>query len=114
MCHGSGGLAGQFHFGARTGGSVVMLGISKMLVGVFLGGLVLSYLSFYPGSILGLLLIFAGVELALPIVDQRGRESFFVLLITAVGILAVNTAVGFLMGTVVAVTLRAFRKRQGA
>lgn len=114
MCHGSGGLAGQYHFGARTGGSVVMLGIFKLLVGVFLGAMVLNILPFYPGSILGLLLIFAGVELALPIADQRSREKLLVVLITATGILAVNTAIGFLMGTVVATVLVAVRRRNNS
>lgn len=112
MCHGSGGLAGQYHFGARTGGSVVMLGVAKLLVGVFLGGVVLNFLPFYPGSILGLLLIFAGVELALPIADQRGKEKLLVVLITAVGILAVNTAIGFLLGIGVTTVLFAARQRK--
>ena len=114
MCHGSGGLAGQYHFGARTGGSMVMLGVAKMLAGIFLGGLVLSYLAFFPGSILGLLLVFAGVELALPIVDQRSREKLLVVLITAVGILAVNTAVGFLAGIAVAGILLAVQRHNNS
>ncbi|NJO54669.1 MAG: hypothetical protein HC829_07365, partial [Bacteroidales bacterium] len=37
MCHGTGGLAGQHRFGARTGGSVVMLGATKMLLAVLVG-----------------------------------------------------------------------------
>jgi len=111
MCHGSGGLAAQYHFGARTGGSVVMLGICKLLIGVFLSAMVLDSLPFYPGSILGLLLIFAGLELALPIADQRGRDKLVVVLITAVGILAVNTAIGFVLGSVVAAILLAVRRR---
>lgn len=112
MCHGSGGLAGQYHFGARTGGSVVMLGTAKLLAGIFLGGVVLNYLPFFPGSILGLLLIFAGVELALPIADQRSKEKLLVVLITAVGILAVNTAIGFVLGAGVAAILFAVRRRK--
>ena len=35
MCHGSGGLAGQHRFGARTNLSVLMLGLSKLLLGLF-------------------------------------------------------------------------------
>ena len=53
MCHGAGGLAGQYRFGARTGGSVVMLGIAKILLAVLLGGVLLVWLREYPQSVLG-------------------------------------------------------------
>jgi len=33
MCHGAGGLAAQYRFGARTGGSVIILGILKIAAG---------------------------------------------------------------------------------
>jgi MFS superfamily sulfate permease-like transporter len=36
-CHGSGGLAGQHRFGARTGGSMVVLGLCKMGLGILFG-----------------------------------------------------------------------------
>ena len=44
MCHGSGGLAAQYRFGARSGGSVVMLGIAKMALAVLFGGSLLGWL----------------------------------------------------------------------
>ncbi|HSA24376.1 MAG TPA: putative sulfate/molybdate transporter, partial [Myxococcota bacterium] len=70
MCHGSGGLAAQVLFGARTGGSVVMLGLGKALAGLAFGGALLSLLQSYPSAILGVLLVFAGLELA-----RAARES---------------------------------------
>lgn len=106
MCHGSGGLAGQYYFGARTGGSVVMLGSGKLIIGLFFGGLAMSLLPFFPHSILGLLLFFAGIELALPARDQLARNQFYVVAITAIGILAVNTLAGFLLGMAAAMLMR--------
>ncbi len=112
MCHGSGGLAGQYFFGARTGGSVIMLGVGKLLVGLGLGAAALKLLPYYPGSILGVLLVFAGIQLALPVVDQKSRDGLTIALVTAAGILAVNTAIGFLMGAVVAAVMHIMDRRR--
>lgn len=64
VCHGAGGLAAQYRFGARSGSSVVMLGVFKMIVGFFFGESLLSLLSRYPNSILGIMVLAAGLELA--------------------------------------------------
>jgi MFS superfamily sulfate permease-like transporter len=98
VCHGAGGLAGQFHFGARTGGSVVFLGGVKMAVGVAAATALLSPLRNFPQSILGALLVFAGLELSLPARDLTARADFLVALLTAGLILAVNVTIGFLAG----------------
>jgi MFS superfamily sulfate permease-like transporter len=44
------------------------------------------------------MLLFAGVELAMPAKDQKTRQQFLVMIITAVGIVAINTTVGVLLG----------------
>jgi MFS superfamily sulfate permease-like transporter len=98
LCHGAGGLAGQYHFGARTGGSVVFLGGMKMAVGVAAATALLAPLRAFPHSILGSLLVFAGLELSLPARDLPGREDFLVALLTAGMILSVNVTAGFLVG----------------
>ncbi len=105
MCHGSGGLAGQYHFGARTGGSVVMLGVGKLAVGLLLGAGAMTLLQYYPLSILGVLLLFAGLELARPARTVKDTRGFAVMLFTTVGILAVNTFAGFTIGIVTALLL---------
>jgi hypothetical protein len=102
MCHGSGGLASQYRFGARTGGSVVALGVVKMVLAVLFGGSLLMWLRDYPGSVLGILLMFGGLELAAVCRDQTGRNCFAVMAATAGVCLALNTAVGFVVGWVVA------------
>ncbi len=106
MCHGSGGLAGQHRFGARTGGSVVMLGAAKMVIAVFFGTATIAILAAYPVSILGVLLVFSGLELTLPARDCAKRNAFLIVAATACGILAANTAVGFIIGLVTALFLQ--------
>lgn len=105
MCHGTGGLAGQYRFGARTGGSVVILGIAKMLLAVLLGGCLLAWLQGYPQSVLGVLLLFSGLELALVCRDQTGRVDFFVMALTTGACMALGTAAGFVVGWAMAVAL---------
>lgn len=104
-CHGSGGLAGQYRFGARTGGSVIMLGAAKIVIAVSLGSSAAVLLAAYPASILGVLLGFAGAELALPARNCQGRNEFFLALLTAGGCLGFNTALGFAMGIVAALVI---------
>lgn len=98
MCHGSGGLAAQHRFGARTGGSVIMLGAMKLILGLLLGGTLAAWLQAYPRSILGVMLIFAGLALARPARDSLRGEALAVVLTATVGIVAFNTAVGALAG----------------
>ena len=64
VCHGSGGLAAQHRFGARSGASVVMLGAVKMILGLFFGESIVGLLQAFPKSILGIMVLAAGLELA--------------------------------------------------
>ncbi|KZV63602.1 hypothetical protein PENSPDRAFT_657172 [Peniophora sp. CONT] len=63
-CHGSGGLAAQHRFGARSGASVIMLGIAKLLLGLVGGEAFVRLLASFPKSLLGIMVVAAGVELA--------------------------------------------------
>jgi Molybdate transporter of MFS superfamily len=78
-CHGAGGLAGQHKFGARHGASVVFLGLNKMIIALFLGGSLLRCLEALPTSILGLMLVVCGHELAVMgwalLSSQRSAEN---------------------------------------
>jgi MFS superfamily sulfate permease-like transporter len=64
VCHGSGGLAAQYRFGARSGASIIILGVFKIILGLFFGETLLDLLVYYPKSILGIMVIAAGLELA--------------------------------------------------
>jgi predicted benzoate:H+ symporter BenE len=98
MCHGAGGLAGHIRFGARTGGALVILGLIVLLIGLFLSDSVALIFQVFPKSILGIILFFAGMELALVIRDIRLRkENLYVLLLTA-GIAMWNIGIAYLAG----------------
>ena len=64
LCHGSGGLAGQHKMGARSGLSVILLGLVKLILGLLLGGVALAWMRAFPAPILGLFLLLAGWSLA--------------------------------------------------
>ncbi len=111
MCHGAGGLAGQYRFGARTNASILFLGSAKLLLAVFFGDSLLTLLHIYPKSILGVLLSISGLELALVATDQRGRVAATIMLGTAAGVLGLgSTATGFAIGWVLALLVGWKRK----
>ena len=99
MCHGAGGLAGQYRFGARTNGSILFLGAVKMLLAIFIGTSLMALCRAFPASVLGVMLAFSGMELALVCRDQTSRADAFAMLLTAAACLGLNNiALGFLLG----------------
>lgn len=64
VCHGAGGLAAQYRFGARSGASVILLGLLKIFLGLLFGGTLVNLLTQYPKSLLGVMVVAAGLELA--------------------------------------------------
>jgi MFS superfamily sulfate permease-like transporter len=98
MCHGAGGMAGHIRFGARTGGALVILGVIVLFTGLFLSDSVSLIFQVFPRSILGVVLFFAGVELALVVKDVKlQRQNLFVLVVTA-GTAMWNMGVAYLAG----------------
>ncbi|KAL2173203.1 uncharacterized protein P884DRAFT_252357 [Thermothelomyces heterothallicus CBS 202.75] len=123
VCHGAGGLAAQVRFGARSGASVVLLGLAKLALGLVSG--VVGVLQRFPRGALGVMVVAAGLELgkvgagfdrvwragdedgdaaaaAAAVEERRGKEReerWMVMMVTAAGTLAFkNDAVGFLAG----------------
>jgi MFS superfamily sulfate permease-like transporter len=92
VCHGAGGLAGQYRFGARSGLSVAMLGTAKLVLGLVLGSSLLQLLGQFPIGLLGALLLFSGVELAMACRDQTSRLDAFVMLVVIVVSLGSSSA----------------------
>jgi MFS superfamily sulfate permease-like transporter len=100
MCHGAGGMAGHIRFGARTGGALVILGVIVLMTGLFLSDSVALLLQVFPRPILGVILFFAGVELALVVQDIKlKKQNLFVLLVTA-GTAMWNMGVAYLAGLI--------------
>jgi SulP family sulfate permease len=98
MCHGAGGLASRYRFGARTAGSNIIIGAVFLCLAVFLGGHALCIICLLPMSALGVLLVFAGSQLAMTLLDMKGRKELFIPLMVLGITLASNLAVGFLTG----------------
>ena len=84
MCHGAGGMLGHVAFGARSGGSVVILGALLTLLALFLSSSVLTLFALIPPAILGTILFTAGLQLARGQFRQlRGGRALGVMLATA-------------------------------
>ena len=107
LCHGAGGLAAHYRFGARTAGSNLMIGAIFVILAVVLGNDSLAVIYLLPLSVLGILLLFAGSQLALTIMDLENRKDFFVVLFMLGITIASNLAAGFVVSIVVAWVLKA-------
>ncbi|KAI5660544.1 hypothetical protein M9H77_29337 [Catharanthus roseus] len=107
VCHGAGGLAGQYRFGGRSGLSVVFLGFGKLVLGLVFGNYFVKILSQFPIGILGVLLLFAGIELAMASRDMNTKEESFVMLVcAAVSLTGSSAALGFGCGIVLFLLLK--------
>ncbi len=106
MCHGAGGMAGHVRFGAKTGGALVILGTILVVVALFFSDSVSIIFNVFPSAILGVILFFAGAELALVVRDiGEGKRDFYVMLVVA-GFAMWNMGAAFLVGVVLDIALR--------
>lgn len=106
-CHGSGGLAAHYRFGARTGGSNIIIGLIFLALALAVGQTGLTLLTLIPMAILGVLLVFAGLELALLIRDVTDRNQLFIALaIAGVALATTNMAIAFISGMVLQAVLK--------
>jgi MFS superfamily sulfate permease-like transporter len=106
-CHGAGGLAGQYRFGGRSGASVVFLAIGKLVLGVVFGNSIVTIIGQFPIGILGVMLLFSGIELAMASRDMGTKEESFVMLVCAgVSLTGSSAALGFISGIVLYLLLR--------
>jgi xanthine/uracil/vitamin C permease (AzgA family) len=97
VCHGSGGLAGHYAFGGRTGGSVVIYGACFALAGLFLSGGFERFSHLFPLPVLGVLLVFEGWTLLALLRDTAGAKSEFMIAVL-VGLMAFGLPYGYVAG----------------
>jgi SulP family sulfate permease len=109
LCHGAGGLAAHYRFGARTAGSNIMIGGVFIVLAIFLGSHSLAFINLLPLAVLGILLLFAGSQLCLTILDLTKRKNMFVCLVVLGITLATNLAAGFMAGIAVAYLIKSDR-----
>lgn len=98
LCHGAGGLAGQYYFGARTGGTNIIEGVIEISLGLFLAAGIASLLVAFPRAIVGAMMLLVGVELFKFGRDLRFDRGLIPVAVTVAGSVAVNMAVGFVAG----------------
>lgn len=99
-CHGSGGMAGHYIFGARTGGSVFIYGTLYLILGLFFSGSFEQIVKIFPLPILGVILLFEGLTLMVFVKDIiDSKKSFFIALLVA--LIACGLPYGYLIAMIV-------------
>jgi hypothetical protein len=105
VCHGCGGLAGHYAFGARTGGSVVIYGSLYVVIGLFFSAVSRQVVQVFPQPVLAVILAFEGLTLLLFIRDVAAspRDLFIALLVAlCAAFLPQGYLIGLLLGLVLA------------
>jgi MFS superfamily sulfate permease-like transporter len=100
VCHGAGGLAGQYYFGARTGGAKIMEGVIEVSIGLFLATSIAKVLTIFPTAIIGAMMFLVGVELTKFAKDIGFGKDLVPMAATLLVSLATNMAYGFAVGLI--------------
>jgi len=108
MCHGAGGLAGQYRYGARTGGANIYAGLFFLFLALFFSSP--EILSIIAIGVLGALLVFVGIEMA-----RHSLKTESLIITGIIGILALlsSMTIAFIVGMVVAYILQGVGRRRG-
>lgn len=98
MCHGAGGLAAHYRFGARSGTAPIAMGIVLVLAALFFSESFRTFIALFPLPVLGVMVFLAGAQLALGSCDiGKDMGERFVTLATA-GIALFNVGAAFVFG----------------
>jgi MFS superfamily sulfate permease-like transporter len=108
MCHGSGGLAAQHRYGARTGGANIYAGIIFIILALFFTSP--QVLAIIAVGVLGALLVFVGIEMA-----RYGTRTNSLVVTGIIAILALlfSMTIAFIIGMVLAYLEGWIRKQRG-
>jgi MFS superfamily sulfate permease-like transporter len=106
MCHGAGGMAGHVRFGARTGGALVILGSIVIAIALFFSDSISLIFKIFPNAVLGVILFFAGAELALTVRDIGNKKTDFYVMLIVAGFAMWNMGVAFVVGVALDNALR--------
>ncbi|MEW6555038.1 MAG: putative sulfate/molybdate transporter [Actinomycetota bacterium] len=112
LCHGAGGLAGQYYFGARTGGTNLIEGTIEIGMGLFLAASIAAIFAAFPSGIIGAMLLMVGLELVKFARNIRWRKDLAPMATTVLVSVFTNMGYGFAAGLAVYYLQRFyFRKR---
>lgn len=106
MCHGAGGMAGHVRFGAKTGGALVILGTLLILIALLFSDSVSLIFKIFPNAILGVILFFAGSELAITVKDIGDKKQDFYVMLIVAAVAMWNMGAAFLAGVIMDNALR--------
>lgn len=100
-CHGSGGVTAHYRFGARTPKSNYVIGGVCLLLALFGGGAVIV-LGLIPKAVLGIFLVYVGIQHGALIRDIVNRKGFLFIAVCvgAVSLIKTNLSYGFAVGFV--------------
>ncbi len=99
LCHGSGGITAHYQFGARQPKSSYVIGGACVLLGLF-GKTAVGFLGLIPLAVLGVFLVYVGVQHAAYLRDivKRAPLLFIAICVGVVSLLTTNLMWGFLVG----------------
>ena len=99
LCHGSGGVTAHYQFGARNPRSSYVIGAVCILLALF-GRAALGLLKLIPAAVLGVLLVYVGIQHAAYLRDILRRPPLLVIAacVGVVSLLTTNLMWGFLTG----------------
>jgi len=98
LCHGAGGLASKYYYGARTGGANIIEGFTQICIGLFFPLTIVGLFTYFPMAIVGAMMILVGVELTKPVWTSKINIKLIPMIATIVLALMTNMALGFLIG----------------
>ena len=99
LCHGSGGITAHYQFGARNPRSGYIIGAVCILLAMF-GRAALGLLKLIPAAVLGVLLVYVGIQHGAYVRDILKRPPLLVIAacVGVVSLLTTNLMWGFLTG----------------
>jgi len=113
MCHGAGGLAGQYYFGARTGGTNIIEGLIEVSLGLFFASSVAGLFIIFPSAIIGAMMFLVGLEMTKFARKIRLNKDLAPIGTTILVSLLSNMALGFIAGLAVSHLTRFIVRKSG-
>lgn len=101
MCHGAGGLVGQYFYGARTAGANLIEGTIEIVLGLFFASSIVTLFAAFPQAIVGAMMFMVGFQLVKAISHLRGTADIVIVVLTVTVALLTNMALGFATGILV-------------
>lgn len=100
MCHGAGGMAAHTSFGARTGGSAIILGVLLIGLALCFSSSIELLLEAFPPALLGVILFVAGALLAVGNLPMQSSRQHALVVVATAGMAIWNVGAAFVVGLV--------------